>query len=229
MNEVVAECSSVYRRFRQGDIIIEAVVDGNLTLNRGDFICLTGPSGSGKSTLLHMLGTLDEPDEGNVRIRDVAVEKLSESAKAKLRLSSIGFVFQSHNLIPVLSALENVSFILELQGVRAKERDERSKAMLAAVGLEDLLHRRPHEMSGGQQQRVAIARAVVSNPAIVLADEPTASLDSTTSRQVMALLRELNQTRHVTIVYATHDNTAMEFADRHINMIDGRINELPVK
>ena len=190
-------------------------------LEEGEWVSLAGPSGSGKSTLLHVIGGLDQPTEGTVTVDDVEVTALSEAELSDLRLNRIGFVFQAYNLVPVLSALENVEFIMQLQGVPASERRQRALDALDALGLPDLANRRPGEMSGGQQQRVAIARAIVTNPVLLLADEPSANLDTTTTEELLELLRTLNRERGVTILTATHDPMVMGYTTRQVNLRDG--------
>ncbi|MDA1076773.1 MAG: ABC transporter ATP-binding protein, partial [Proteobacteria bacterium] len=182
-----------------------------------------GPSGSGKSTLLNIIGGLDAADTGTVDLDGVRLNDLNETQLSDLRLYKIGFVFQSYNLIPVLSARENVEFIMQLQGVDPSERAERALTTLDALGLKDLADRRPGEMSGGQQQRVSIARAIVTNPVLLLADEPSANLDSTTTEELLGLLRSLNEARGVTILTATHDPMVMSYARRQIYLRDGMI------
>jgi putative ABC transport system ATP-binding protein len=192
-------------------------------------MALAGPSGSGKTTLLNLIGGLDTPDRGSIRVSDHAYASLSRHQLADLRLRSIGFVFQSYNLIPVLSALENVEYVMLLQGVSREERRRRAGDIHDVVGLEGLHGRRPAELSGGQQQRVAVARAIVSNPAIVLADEPTANLDSTTGESLLKLMLQMNQERAVTFVFSTHDSMVMDYARRLVLLRDGRIVEDTLK
>jgi len=216
-------CKNVYKTFIQGDSEIKGLDNIQLTIEKGDFLCLSGPSGSGKTTLLNTLGGLLTPDSGEVFIDQLDIMKLDNNGLADLRLEKIGFVFQAYNLIPVLSAVENVEFVMQVQGVPAKERRAKAIAILAEVGLADMINRRPSELSGGQQQRVAVARAIVSNPAMILADEPTANLDSKSAIALMALLVRLNQKHGVTLVLATHDARVMDYAPRQIKMEDGRI------
>jgi len=195
----------------------------DLSVASGEFSALAGPSGSGKTTLLNILGGLDDPSAGSVRIDGQELSALSGAELAELRLHRLGFVFQAYNLIPVLSARENVEFVMELQRVPSAQRRARALAVLADVGLGDLAHKRPLEMSGGQQQRVAVARAIVSQPDVVLADEPTANLDSTTARRLLDLMRKLNRDDQVTFLFSTHDPLVMEMADRLVRLRDGRI------
>jgi len=209
--------------YRQDSIAVTAVQDMDLEIAAGEFVALVGPSGSGKSTLLNLLGGLDRPTSGRLWVADAELDAMSRRALAELRLRKIGFVFQEYNLIPVLSALENVEYVMLLQGVPDAERHDRALAILNEVGLAGLEDRRPGELSGGQQQRVAVARAIVSEPALVLADEPTANLDSATGAALMDLMRQLNEKKGVTFVFATHDAMVMERARRLVRLKDGRI------
>jgi putative ABC transport system ATP-binding protein len=184
---------------------------------------LSGPSGSGKTTLLNMIGGLDTPTSGEITIADQRVDQMNKAELANMRLRHIGFVFQAYNLIPVLSAKENVEFVMQLQGVSTSERNRRTMKILEEVGLKGMEDRRPAEMSGGQQQRVAVARAIVSSPELVLADEPTANLDSITAENLMELLRELNEIHGTTFIISTHDKLVMSYAKRLIKMHDGKI------
>ncbi len=216
-------CRNLCKTFHQGDATIRALDDVSLDIEEGSFVCLSGPSGSGKTTLLNALGGLDTPDSGEITVGGQRLDLLSKSELAQLRLNRIGFVFQAYNLVPVLSARENVEFIMQVQGVRARERRSLAAAVLAEVGLEDMEERRPAQLSGGQQQRVAVARAIASKPALVLADEPTANLDSRSAAQLMDLFVTLNTERGVTFVISTHDPRVMGYAGRLISMRDGRI------
>ena len=216
-------CIDLCRTYYQGDQAIKALDHVNLEIEAGGFVCLSAPSGGGKTTLLNAIGGLDRPDKGEVWIAGQRIDKLSKGELARLRLHQIGFVFQAFNLIPVLTARENVEFVMQIQGVPADKRAEQSKAMLEEVGLQGLGDRRPADMSGGQQQRVAVARAIVSRPALVLADEPTANLDSRNADELMELFVELNQHHNTTFIIATHDQRVMAYAKRVIGMLDGRI------
>ena len=211
------------RHYTQGDVVVKALDGVDLDLGEGEFTTLMGPSGSGKTTLLNQIGGLDQPDQGTITIDGVEISKLSASALADVRLRKLGFVFQSYNLVPVLSAYENAEFVLLLQGVPAAERRERVMQTLKEVGLEGLEHRRPSELSGGQQQRVAVARAIAGRPALVLADEPTANLDSKTSESLIELMKSLNEEHGVTFLFSTHDPMVMEAARRVVHMRDGTI------
>lgn len=225
MNDLVVRCQSISRTYQDHSVPVRALIDVDFEVARGEFVSLAGPSGSGKSTLLNLIGGLDRPDEGAVEVDGVQLNDLSESQLSDLRLEKMGFVFQAYNLIPVLSALENVEFIMQLQGVSAAERHSRSVAMLEELGLTGMADRRPGEMSGGQQQRVAVARAVVTHPVLLLADEPSANLDSKTTEELLKLLQRLNEAHGVTIVTATHDPLVMSYAKRQVRLRDGEIIE----
>ncbi|MCZ6642088.1 MAG: ABC transporter ATP-binding protein [Gammaproteobacteria bacterium] len=222
MTEVVVCCSGVTRTYQEA-VPVYALRGVDFEVRRGEFVSLAGPSGSGKSTLLNVIGGLDRPDEGRVEVDGILLNDLSQSELSDMRLNKMGFVFQAYNLIPVLSALENVEFIMQLQGIGAAERKERARAALASLGISELEHRRPGELSGGQQQRAAIARAIVTNPVLLLADEPSANLDSGTTQELLELLQRLNEDSGVTIVTATHDPMVMGYAKRQINLRDGAI------
>jgi putative ABC transport system ATP-binding protein len=218
-------CVDLCRTFVQGDQRITGLDHVSIEIEKGEFVCLVAPSGGGKTTLLNAIGGLDRPDSGEVWVDDQRIDNLGKGKLAEMRLNKIGYVFQAYNLIPVLTARENVEFVMQVQGRPAAERRELAEAVLAEVGLTGLEDRRPAKMSGGQQQRVAVARAIVSRPAMVLADEPTANLDSHTSEQLMELFVELNEAHNTTFVIATHDQRVMGYAKRTISMLDGRIVE----
>jgi putative ABC transport system ATP-binding protein len=217
------ECKGLSKTYLSGQVEVPALRDVSVAIGAGEFVSLSGPSGCGKTTLLNLIGGLDRPTAGDVRVEDQWLGELSNAELADLRLRRIGFVFQAYNLIPVLSAIENVEFIMQLQGRPAHEYRERASAMLEAVGLGELTTRRPSELSGGQQQRVAVARAIASGPAIVLADEPTANLDSRASEALLELIRKLNEQEGVTVVVASHDPRVLEFARRQIGLVDGQV------
>ncbi len=219
----IVECSGVHKRYRQDSIEVHALQGVDLKIETGEFISLSGPSGSGKSTLLNAVGGLDRISEGQIRMSGQRIDDLEAGALADLRLHKIGFVFQSYNLIPVLSARENIEFIMQLQGVASGERRQRALDMLEAVGLSGLGERRPAQLSGGQQQRVAVARALASRPAIVLADEPSANLDSAATDSLLSLMSTLNERYGVTFLVATHDPRVIAHTRRRIRLIDGRI------
>lgn len=216
-------CKNICKTFQQGDQTVTGLDHISLTIEAGEFVCLSGPSGSGKTTLLNAIGGLDTPDSGIIKIGDKEVHKLNKSQRADLRLNNIGFVFQAYNLIPVLTARENIEFIMQVQGVEPKERKNKTLSMLKEVGLEGLEDRIPAQLSGGQQQRVAVARAIVSSPKLVLADEPTANLDSASATQLIELFLKLNQERGITFIISTHDQRIMRYCRRLITMVDGNI------
>lgn len=222
-NHAAVVCEHVYKTFKQGSSQVMGLDHVDLVVEAGDSICLSGPSGSGKTTLLNAIGGLARPDSGTITIGKHTLSSMSDSERAHLRLHHIGFVFQSYNLVPVLSALENVAFIMEMQGRPKQEIDTLARAILDRVGLEGLYDRRPGQLSGGQQQRVAVARAIVSSPTLVLADEPTANLDSQTAVQLMELFQTLNRESGTTFIIATHDTRVNQFTHRQIVMQDGRI------
>ena len=217
------QCIELCKTYRQGEIEVTGLDHVDLEIEEGGFVCLSAPSGGGKTTLLNAIGGLDTPDSGEIWLTGDRIDNLKKGELAKLRLHEIGFVFQAYNLIPVLTARENVEFVMEVQGVPAEIRRQKSLEILEEVGLAGLGDRRPAQMSGGQQQRVAVARAIVSQPALVLADEPTANLDSQTAEHLMELFVELNEHHQTTFVIATHDQRVMGYARRVIRMLDGRI------
>ncbi len=219
----VIQTQNLSRRFGEGDTLIRAVENVSLTIDSGEFTALIGPSGSGKSTLLHLIGGLDIPQEGSVKLSGVDIASISGAALSDFRRDHIGFIFQSYNLIPVLTAEENIEYVMLLQNLDAGERKTRVSEMLELVGLSGLGHRRPPELSGGQQQRVAVARAMASQPDIILADEPTANLDSKTGAALLDVMRELNQSLGVTFVFSTHDQMIMDRAKRLVHLRDGEI------
>lgn len=221
MSVIILE--GIHKSYQAYGKTVPALRGINLTIKSGEFAAIAGPSGSGKTTLLNIIGGLDNPTAGTVRIGDILLNELKPRETAELRLHKIGFVFQAYNLIPVLTALENVEYVLMLQGIAGAERRSRSTHVLKEVGLENEMGRRPHELSGGQQQRVAVARAIVSEPDIVLADEPTANLDQKTGAHLLDMMHELNRLKRITFLFSTHDPMVMERSDRLINMIDGQI------
>ena len=216
-------CENLRKTFIQGEETIVGLDDVAITIEKGEFVCLSGPSGSGKTTLLNAMGGLITPDHGSITIGTKRIDQLGKGDLADMRLAEIGFVFQAYNLIPVLSARENVEFVMQVQGLSSQERMKRSSAVLNEVGLKGMEDRLPSQLSGGQQQRVAVARAIVSEPTLILADEPTANLDSKTATQLMDAFVELNQKHGITFVIATHDERIMAYARRLIRMQDGLI------
>ncbi|HUG24489.1 MAG TPA: ABC transporter ATP-binding protein [Albitalea sp.] len=222
-HEVIVRLEKVTRVYRQDSVAVNALGGIDLEIRRGDFAVLVGPSGSGKTTLLNMIGGLDSPTSGRIWVAGTEIGRMSKAELSDVRLRKIGFVFQEFNLIPVLSALENVEFVMLLQGTSEMVRRARSMTLLKELGLEGLEHRRPAQLSGGQQQRVAVARAIAAEPTIVLPDEPTANLDSKAGAALMDLMRRLNEEKGVTFVFSTHDPMVVERARRVIRLRDGRI------
>jgi putative ABC transport system ATP-binding protein len=225
----IVECTDVKKTYRQGKVEIQALRGVNLAIEEGGFVALAGPSGSGKTTLLNLIGGLDSMDAGSVVVDGNTLNKMNQSELARLRLKKIGFVFQAYNLIPVLSALENVEYIMLLQGIPTVKRRDLARSILNDVGLEGTYNRRPAELSGGQQQRVAVARAIVSNPSIVLADEPTANLDSKTGKGLLEMMKEMNEKKKVTFIFSTHDQMVMDYARRLVKIRDGLVADDQVK
>ena len=221
--DTVVKLVGVSRLYRQGASVVHALQHINLEIRKGDFAVLVGPSGSGKTTLLNVIGGLDSPTEGHVWVDGSEIGTLGNAALSDIRLRKIGFVFQEFNLIPVLSALENVEFVMLLQGVPEMQRRDRAMTLLKELGLEGMEHRRPQQLSGGQQQRVAVARAIAAEPIIVLPDEPTANLDSKAGAALMDMMKAMNERRGVTFVFSTHDPMVVERARRVIRLRDGRI------
>ena len=222
-NSAVVELVDVWKVYHQGSVDVHALRNLDLTVSKGEFTALVGPSGSGKTTALNLIGALDAPTSGSVIVEGQDLGALGRKELSRLRRDRIGFVFQSYNLIPVLTAYENAEMVMWVQGVPAAERRKRVTELLHSVGLEGMEDRRPTELSGGQQQRVAIARAIASDPAIVLADEPTANVDSETAENLISLMEQLNRDRGVTFLFSTHDHRVVERARRVVRMVDGRI------
>jgi putative ABC transport system ATP-binding protein len=219
----IVELENVTKLYRQGAVEVEALRGLTLTVKTGEFSAICGPSGSGKTTTLNLIGALDKPTSGSVALEGRDLAPLSRRTLSHLRRDRIGFVFQAYNLMPVLTAYENAEIVLSLQGIEESVRRQRVMELLAAVGLEGLEDRRPHELSGGQQQRVAIARAIASNPAVVLADEPTANVDSETADMLLDIMETLNRDRGVTFLFSTHDPRVMDRARRVVRVVDGRV------
>ena len=227
--EPIVKTQALERFYHQADRAVRALDGVNLEIHRGEFTALMGTSGSGKTTLLNCIGALDQPTSGEVWVSGHALSQLNKHERAELRRDEIGFIFQSYNLLPVLTAYENAEFVLLARGAPAHQRREKVMELLDAVGLGGLENRRPTELSGGQQQRVAIARAMAGEPALILADEPTANLDSKTGADLIDLMRTLNEERNVTFLFSTHDPQVMEAARRVIRLVDGRIDSDQVK
>ena len=214
----------VWKIFEQEAEEVQAVRDVSLTVERGEFTALAGPSGSGKTTLLNVIGGLTRPTRGRAWVAGREVSEMSNQELARLRLNEVGFVFQAYNLLPVLTAMENAEFPMLLQGVGSSQRHERIRELFERTGMAGLEDRRPGKLSGGQQQRVSVIRAVASRPALVLADEPTANLDTASSEALLDVMLELNQELGVTFVFATHDEQVMEWSRRLVRMVDGAID-----
>lgn len=217
------EMRNIKKDYRLGETVVHALRGINLEIEKGEFIGIWGPSGSGKTTLLNLIGAIDDPTEGNLSIGNTDIQSLSDNKRSELRNRTIGFVFQSFNLIPVLSALENVMLPLQIKGMSTKKAKGDALKRLSEVGLREFIHHRPFKMSGGQQQRVAIARALASDPSLIIADEPTANLDSDTARTIIALMRELNENNDITFLFSTHDQRLLNQVKRMIRLEDGRI------
>lgn len=224
MANTIIDAHNVSKTYNPKTVPIKAVQNVHLHIEEGEFVALVGPSGSGKSTLLNMIGGLDEPTTGNVIIDDVEITSLPENKLIDFRLHNIGFVFQSFNLIPVLTAKENVGFVLQLQNISKTEREKRVMQLLKEVGLEDKVNSKPSELSGGQQQRVAVARALASKPKIILADEPTANLDSKSAANLLDIMAKLNKEEKITFLFSTHDMRVIKKARRVITLVDGKID-----
>ena len=211
------------KRYRQGEVDVQALQNINLTVEEGEFAALVGPSGSGKTTLLNIIGGLDSPSHGGVHLNNTDITALSEADLSDFRLFQLGFIFQAYNLVPVLSALENVELVMVMQGRHIHERRERAEHYLELVGLTSMMHRRPSALSGGQQQRVAVARALAAGPRLVLADEPTANLDSENATALLDIMHRLSHEEKTTFIFSTHDPRVMERAERIITLRDGTI------
>ena len=225
----VVELENVAKVYQQGDQRVEALRGLTMTVRGGEFTAISGPSGSGKTTALNLIGALDTPSAGIVRLEGADLGTLTRQQLSRLRRDRIGFVFQAYNLLPILSAYENAEIVMAVQGVAEAQRRERVMELLARVGLEGLEHRRPSELSGGQQQRVAIVRAIAAGPAVVLADEPTANVDSNTADALLEMMETLNREQQVTFLFSTHDPRVMARARRLIRLVDGRIEKDEVR
>ncbi len=214
---------NVVRNYHAGETVVKALRGVSLEIQKGEFLSIAGPSGSGKTTLLNLIGCIDKMDGGEISIKEVTVSKMKKKEKTNFRREHLGFIFQTYNLIPVLTAYENVAFVLSLLNLPEKDVKERTMTILKEVGLEGMEHRRPSRLSGGQQQRVAIARALVKKPEIILADEPTANLDSDTGREILELMKTMNEKHKTTFIFSTHDKMVMDYASRLVMLHDGQI------
>lgn len=221
----VIEIKNVEKTYKESEIEVHAVRGIDLDFEEGEFAAIVGPSGSGKTTLLNIIGALDEPTSGEVLVSGTPVKDLSSGQKIDFRMWNIGFVFQSYNLIPVLTAKENVEFVMHLQGSSTRERDKRATELLQAVGLGDRMDARPGKLSGGQQQRVAVARALAAKPKFILADEPTANLDSKSTANLLDIMEKLNQNEKITFIFSTHDQRVVKKAHRVITIEDGKVSK----
>ena len=217
------ELDNVKKTYELGKTEVHAIRGVSLKVNEGDFLCVVGPSGCGKTTLLNMIGCIDAPTEGRITLDEQNIAHLSDNEAADLRLHRMGFIFQTFNLVPVLTVLENVEFPTILAGTAPRERRKRARELVEAVGLADYQHHKPDELSGGQRQRVAIARALVNQPEIVIADEPTANLDSATGEMVLDVMRRLNSEQEVSFLFSTHDPAITQHASRIVHLKDGLI------
>ncbi|MEC7740116.1 MAG: ABC transporter ATP-binding protein [Gemmatimonadota bacterium] len=223
MMKTAVRTTNLWKIYPQEPDPVEAVRGISIEIETGDFVAMAGPSGSGKTTMLNMIGGLTRPSRGQVWIGDREITEMSDKDLAQLRLERIGFVFQSYNLLPVLTALENAEFTLLLSGIPKDERRKKVLELFNKIGLSGLEHRKPGKLSGGQQQRVAVARAVVANPALILADEPTANLDSKASTELLDVMERLNQDHGTTFLFSTHDPRVMERSRRLITLVDGQV------
>ena len=219
----IIESHNLSKVYNPDTVPVNAVSGVDLHIEEGEFTALVGPSGSGKTTLLNLIGGLDYPTGGNVKIEGVDITKMSENKLIDFRLKNIGFVFQAYNLIPVLTASENVEFVMLLQKTPKREREQRAIDLLTEVGLKDKLNKRPSELSGGQQQRVAVARALASKPRFILADEPTANLDSKSTENLLEIMAKLNIEDKMTFIFSTHDQRVIDKARRVVTLVDGKI------
>ncbi len=219
----ILRTENVNKIYRDNGVPVQALKDINLKISKGEYLVIAGPSGSGKTTLLNLLGTLDKPTSGKIFFENSDYTSKNRKELSEFRLRKLGFVFQAYNLIPVLTALENIEFSMMLLGIPEKERRERAMELMAELGIDDLADKKPNEMSGGQQQRVAVARAIVNNPLIVLADEPTANLDSANGSKLLDLMEKMNEEKNITFIFSSHDKQVIERAKRLIILKDGQI------
>ena len=211
------------KTYKDNGVPVHAIKGIDLQIEKGEFLVIAGPSGSGKTTLLNLLGALDKPTSGKVFFEDEDLTQKDKNQLSSLRLHKLGFIFQAYNLIPVLSALENIEFSMMLLGIPESERENKALALMDELGIKDLAQKRPNEMSGGQQQRVAVARAIVNNPSVVLADEPTANLDSVTAGHLLDLMEQMNKDKNITFIFSSHDKQVMDRAKRLLILKDGKI------
>jgi putative ABC transport system ATP-binding protein len=221
----IIKVKDLEKTYEDNGIPVHAIRGVNLDVSKGEFLVIAGPSGSGKTTLLNMIGALDKPTRGQIYFEGDDITQKSKTELSSFRLHKLGFIFQAYNLIPVLTALENIEFSMMLLGVPENEREERALNLMEELGIKDLAHKRPNEMSGGQQQRVAVARAIVNDPSIVLADEPTANLDSKTAGHLLDLMQKMNEEKNITFIFSSHDKQVMNRAKRLLILKDGLIED----
>ncbi len=219
----IIKIKKLEKTYQDNGVPVHAIRGIDLDISKGEFLVIAGPSGSGKTTLLNMIGALDKPTKGNIYFEREDITKKSKNELSIFRLHKLGFIFQAYNLIPVLTALENIEFSMMLLGVPEKEREEKALKLMDELGIKDLANKRPNEMSGGQQQRVAVARAIINNPSIVLADEPTANLDSKTAGHLLDLMQQMNEEKNITFIFSSHDKQVMNRAKRLLILKDGVI------
>lgn len=221
----IIKTENLEKTYVDDGVPVHALRGINLTVNKGDYIVIAGPSGSGKTTLLNLLGTLDKPTKGRIYFEGEDITERSKKELSDFRLHRFGFIFQAYNLIPVLTAMENIEFSMMLLGIPEKERRERALKLLDELGIKDLADKKPNDMSGGQQQRVAAARAIINNPEVVLADEPTANLDTVTGGNLLDLMKKMNEEKNITFIFSSHDKQVMDRAERLLILKDGMIDE----
>ncbi len=220
----ILKAERLVKIYQDNGVPVSALNNINLTVSKGEYVVIAGPSGSGKTTLLNLLGALDKPTEGRIYFEGEDITTKDKNELSKIRLHKLGFIFQAYNLIPVLTAIENIEFSMMLLGISDKERKEKALALMDELGIKELANKRPNEMSGGQQQRVAVARAIVNNPSVVLADEPTANLDSVTAGHLLDLMEQMNSEKNITFIFSSHDKNVIDRAKRLIILKDGRID-----
>lgn len=221
----IIKAEKLEKVYQDNGIPVNALRGVDLSINKGEYVVIAGPSGSGKTTLLNMLGALDKPTGGKIYFEGEDITNKDKNTLSKIRLHKLGFIFQAYNLIPVLSALENIEFSMMLLGIPDKERKDKALALMDELGIKELSHKRPNEMSGGQQQRVAVARAIVNNPSLVLADEPTANLDSVTAGHLLDLMEQMNADKKITFIFSSHDKQVIDRAKRLVILKDGMIQK----
>ena len=219
----IIKVTNLEKTYQDNGVPVHAIRGIDLNISKGEFLVIAGPSGSGKTTLLNMIGALDKPTKGNIYFEGEDITQKSKNELSSFRLHKLGFIFQAYNLIPVLTALENIEFSMMLLGVPEKEREEKALKLMDELGIKDLANKRPNEMSGGQQQRVAVARAIINNPSIVLADEPTANLDSKTAGHLLDLMQKMNEEKNITFIFSSHDKQVMNRSKRLLILKDGVI------